>query len=69
MVDEIIIDDLGIIYFDDLSSGIYLNLTNPSRYYEIKRVIDGLNIKDNDLNAVIYSSSTATKNKTIIEDE
>ena len=70
-VDEKIVGDIGITHFKDLFNGIYLNMTNPSRYYEIKNVIEELKIKkqENDLNVVIFSSSTATKMKTIAEDE
>ena len=71
MIDERIVEDIGIISSKDLFNGIYLNMTNPSSYYEMKNVIEGLNKKekDKDLHVVIFSSSTATKMKTVTEDE
>jgi len=44
-VDEKVVGDIGITHFKDLFNGIYLNMTNPSRYYEIKNLIEGLQIK------------------------
>ena len=71
MIDERIVEDIGIINSKDLFTGIYLNMTNPSSYYEMKNVIEGLNKKEKekDLHVVIYSSSTTTKIKTVTEDE
>ena len=71
IIDERTVGDIGITHFKDLFNGIYLNMTNPSRYYEIKNLVEGIKIKnkENDLNVVILSSSTATKIKTVTEDE
>ena len=73
MLNERIVEDIGIINSKDLFTGIYLNMTNPSSYYEMKNVIEGLNKKDKekDLHVVILSSSTVTKikTKTVTEDE
>ena len=69
MIDEKIVEDIGIINSKDLFTGIYLNMTNPSSYYEMKNVIEGLNKKETDLHVVIYSNSTTTKIKTVTEDE
>ena len=45
IVNEKVVGDIGITHFKDLFNGIYLNMTNPSRYYEIKNLIEGLQIK------------------------
>ena len=42
IVDEKVVGDIGITHFKDLFNGVYLNMTNPSRYYEIKNLIEVL---------------------------
>jgi len=61
-IDEDIVDNIGIINFNDKSVGIYLNMTEPSRYYEMQNLIEGLTKKKKDkLNVVLYSDSAVTK--------
>ena len=66
---EEIVNNIGIHYFSDNTAGVYVNMVNCSQYYEMENLINKLtNVKNDDnLQVVVYSSSTVTESKTIRE--
>ena len=65
-----IVDNIGIIYFDDNTVGLYLNMINNSLYYEQEKLKKELNpnTEKNDLH-IVFSASETKVSKTRKEGE
>ena len=58
------INDVGIMKFKDQTVGVYLNMINPSQYFEMENMYQQLvSDKKEDKLEVVYSSSTVTESK------
>ena len=62
------INDVGVMEFKDKTVGVYLNMINPSQYFEIENIVKNLfRDKKEDNLEIVYSISTLTESKTIRE--
>ena len=65
------VHDIDIMVFNDKSVGLYLNIINPSHYYETKNLIEQFvanDTKEYKIEQVEFTCSNATNNFSIKED-
>ena len=69
IIDDDIINDVGVIEFNDNTAGIYLNMSNPSQFFEMEDLLNTFNKdKNEDFLEVVFSSSNVTESKVIREE-
>jgi len=64
-ISEEIVNNIGIHYFKDNTVGVYVNMINSSKYYEMENLINKLtnDKKEDDLQLVVYSNTSVTESK------
>ena len=71
LYNEKMVHDVDIMVFNDKSVGLYLNIINPSHYYETKNLIEQFvanDTKEYKIEQVEFTCSNATNNFSIKED-
>ena len=71
LYNEKMVHDVDIMVFNDKSVGLYLNIMNPSHYYETKNLIEQLvanDTKEYKIEQVDFTCSNTTNNFSIKED-